>query len=230
LENELVLGPYGVATPNDPEVRKILRPQVIPQAALKVTTDLNWDGIPEGEARKNYLFDGEPEALVAIVRHAARGRPRSMVEFGCQNGRTARLILNNVPMDRYLGIDVPPNSKLTMEWQEREIPTIAGEYAFPRSEFKLLLAGNGTKNLTASDIGQFDVVFIDGDHSYEGVEADTRLAFDVVRPGGLVIWHDFHGDPAVHVVEYLTNASQVPHFFRNPIINVENTALVYTWV
>lgn len=38
--------------------------------------------------------------------------------------------------------------------------------------------------------GGFDVAFIDGDHSYEGVVQDIRLALPCCRPGGLVILHD----------------------------------------
>lgn len=35
-----------------------------------------------------------------------------------------------------------------------------------------------------------DVLFIDGDHSYAGVKADFDLWSPLVRPGGLVIFHD----------------------------------------
>jgi predicted O-methyltransferase YrrM len=37
---------------------------------------------------------------------------------------------------------------------------------------------------------QLDVLFIDGDHSYEGVKQDFLLYRDLVRPGGLVAFHD----------------------------------------
>jgi hypothetical protein len=34
-------------------------------------------------------------------------------------------------------------------------------------------------------------VFIDGGHSRDVVASDTSRALELVRPGGLVIWHDF---------------------------------------
>lgn len=37
----------------------------------------------------------------------------------------------------------------------------------------------------------FDSVFIDGGHSPEVVASDTRKALSVLRPGGLILWHDF---------------------------------------
>ena len=45
--------------------------------------------------------------------------------------------------------------------------------------------------------GFFDSVFIDGGHQYDIVANDTRLSIDLVRPGGLVVWHDFCPLPEV---------------------------------
>lgn len=38
--------------------------------------------------------------------------------------------------------------------------------------------------------GQFDVLFIDGDHSYVGAKADFENFFPLVRAGGHIILHD----------------------------------------
>lgn len=37
--------------------------------------------------------------------------------------------------------------------------------------------------------GQLDILFIDGDHTHPGVDADFRYA-DLVRPGGMLFVHD----------------------------------------
>jgi predicted O-methyltransferase YrrM len=39
--------------------------------------------------------------------------------------------------------------------------------------------------------GAFDLVFIDGDHNFAGVERDTRFALDAVAVGGVIAWHDY---------------------------------------
>ena len=39
--------------------------------------------------------------------------------------------------------------------------------------------------------GPFDIVFIDGCHSYDYVAKDTQNALKYTRPGGLIIWHDY---------------------------------------
>ncbi len=41
--------------------------------------------------------------------------------------------------------------------------------------------------------GQCDLVFVDGSHAYSYVLNDSRKALDLVKPGGLVIWHDYAG-------------------------------------
>jgi predicted O-methyltransferase YrrM len=43
----------------------------------------------------------------------------------------------------------------------------------------------------------FDSALIDGGHSPDVVLSDTQKALAVVRPGGLILWHDFCPDPAV---------------------------------
>ena len=39
---------------------------------------------------------------------------------------------------------------------------------------------------------QFDLVFIDGDHSRESVQTDIVKALQALRPGGLIAFHDYH--------------------------------------
>jgi len=46
---------------------------------------------------------------------------------------------------------------------------------------------------------RFDLIFIDGDHSREAVERDIELSLSLLRPGGLLVFHDYHNptDPGV---------------------------------
>lgn len=46
--------------------------------------------------------------------------------------------------------------------------------------------------------GFFDSVLIDGGHSKEIVSSDTRKAFKLIRPGGLILWHDFCMDSTIY--------------------------------
>lgn len=40
-------------------------------------------------------------------------------------------------------------------------------------------------------VPSLDLLFIDGDHSYEGVKADWEAYKDFLRPGSIVVFHDY---------------------------------------
>ena len=46
-------------------------------------------------------------------------------------------------------------------------------------------------------IDKFDFMFIDASHSYENCLNDTATAFQFVRQGGIITWHDYNGWPGV---------------------------------
>lgn len=60
-----------------------------------------------------------------------------------------------------------------------------------------------------------DLLYLDGDHSYEGVETDFRLYAPLVRAGGLVVFHDIVPD---YWTRYGTRTKSdtggVPRFWR----------------
>jgi hypothetical protein len=45
--------------------------------------------------------------------------------------------------------------------------------------------------------GFFESVLVDGGHQADVVVSDTMKAIELLRPGGLCLWHDFAADPAV---------------------------------
>lgn len=129
---------------------------------------------------------------------------RTVVEFGCNNGRTAAAILRNVAgVERYVGVDVPAGYSFACKVQEKEVPAAPGDLALGDARFNLLLRGRGTFDLGADDLPACDVVFIDGDHSRAAVLNDRTLAKSIVRPGGLIVYHDDNGLEVVDVSRVL---------------------------
>lgn len=129
---------------------------------------------------------------------------RCVAEFGCNNGRTAAAILRNVPtIERYIGVDVQAGYKFACEVQAREIPQVPGDLALDDPRFELVLRQRGTFDLTGYDLPDCDLVFIDGDHSEAAVRHDRELALQVVRSGGLIVYHDDNGLDAVDVSRVL---------------------------
>lgn len=72
---------------------------------------------------------------------------------------------------------------------------------------------------------KFDVIFIDGDHTYEGVKSDTQNAFKLLRDeNSVIVWHDCGRD--YEGIRYeVVNAifDGAPADKRNNIFRVSNT-------
>jgi predicted O-methyltransferase YrrM len=166
-----------------------------------------------------YLGHEETSFVVELVRGVAA---ETMIEFGCNLGITARTILRHVPsLQRYVGIDVPPEHKPTLACQNSEVPDVAGSYATGDPRFELLIRPNGSLDLTAQDLPTCEAVFIDGDHSEGVVIFDSELARSVMK-SGIIIWHDFN-NPYVEV----TKAIETLCGRGWPIEHIESTWLAF---
>jgi predicted O-methyltransferase YrrM len=189
-------------------------PQITPSQLDLRPVDLS--GLPS-----RYMNPGELEVLIALV---ASVKPKSVLEFGCNVGRTAVAILRNVPgIERYQGIDVPKTYVPSKRVQKAEVPDHPGELVRNDRRFELLIRPRGSLDLVATDLAPCDAVFIDGDHGAFAVRHDTLLATTVVRPGGIIIWHDYHNLGTVDVREVLN------HFYAagEPIVHVAGTWIAF---
>jgi len=141
------------------------------------------------------------EILIALIE---RVQPKAVLEFGINTGRTAKAILEYVPgIERYVGIDVPMGYQTEKVVQRNEVPVIAGEEVLDDARVHLIVREGGSQSVGVGELPMVDAVFIDGDHSRSGVENDTRLALLRVRPGGIIIWHDYHDLGTVDVRDVL---------------------------
>jgi len=161
------------------------------------------------------------EPLIALVRSVS---PRHVIEFGVNVGRTAKAILENVPgIQLYTGIDVPMDYVPILPLQcDNAVPN-PGEMVLDDPRFKLIVSTRGSLDLTADDLEPCDAAFIDGDHGLEAVMHDTRLARALVRPGGIIVWHDYHGLGVVDVKAALDGM----HRAGDPIYRVDDTWLAF---
>jgi predicted O-methyltransferase YrrM len=175
---------------------------------------INWQGLP-----RTYLNEGELEIIVALIGCTKHD---IVVEIGLAEGRTAKAILRELPVHRYIGVDTDPHyrTKLPGQWSERS-PS-PGYLALDDPRFDRWLLPRGSLDLTADDFPPVDAVFIDGDHSSEVVRHDTDLARAIVSPGGIIIWHDAHND-SVEVTRVLEFDQHHGHDIRH----IENTWLAF---
>lgn len=50
----------------------------------------------------------------------------------------------------------------------------------------------------------FDLIFVDGSHTFENAIADSRLALELLAPAGIIVWHDYRRN------DYYTKELRVP--------------------
>ncbi|MCX5720880.1 MAG: class I SAM-dependent methyltransferase [Nitrospirae bacterium] len=134
------------------------------------------------------------EEVVTISSLVQMLSPKVLFEFGTFDGRTTLHLALNSPeaamvytIDKEKGrFDFGADTPFFKEVQVGECFLSTPV----ESKVKMLMGDSGE-----FDLAQFkrrvDFVFIDADHSYAGVMHDTEKAFDMIRPGGLVVWHDY---------------------------------------
>jgi predicted O-methyltransferase YrrM len=168
---------------------------VISKATLNYVWPINWCGL-----HRQYLGDGEMEIIAALLREV---EAKSVVEIGCRDGRTARVLLHNVSaLQHYIGVDVPMEYEPALDHQRSEMVASPGDLAASDPRFDLIIRERGSLDLGPQDLPQVDAVFIDGDHSERVVAHDSALARAITKPDGVIVWHDaFNG--AVEVMRVL---------------------------
>lgn len=165
-----------------------------------------------------YLNQRETSLLIELVGKVC---PKVMIEFGCNVGITAKRVLENVPtIEKYIGIDVPSDFITTLECQLTEVPGRAGGYVADSDRFYLLTLPSA--RVTKGHLEPCDAIFIDGDHSYKAVMHESKMANDLVREGGIIVWHDFT-NAAVEVSQALNEL----HASGWPIESIEGSWLAY---
>ena len=174
-------------------------------------------GLPQ-----RYLNHGELDVLIALMRLCFV--PVMAVEFGVNAGRTAKVVLRSLSsLKHYVGIDVEPWHVPTLEMQRNEVPKEPGIHALDDPRFDLMISRRGSLDLGPADIGPADIIFIDGDHSHGVVAHDTTLAYAIVQPGGVIIWHDYNENKAIGVADVLHAQRKAGHDIKH----VAGTWLAY---
>lgn len=139
---------------------------------------------------------GEIRGLITLVREL---RPRRVLEIGTASGGTlyvwtrlagdeATLISLDLPSD---GTDEGAERAMLERW--RRFARGVQRLHFLRMDSHSHAARQEVLRLLEGE--SLDFLFIDGDHSWEGVRRDVADYTPLVRPGGLVAFHDIHPHP-----------------------------------
>lgn len=126
-----------------------------------------------------------------LVRHAA-GR-RALVEIGVMHGVNTGLLRSVMSENgEIVGIDPHPKGRLGISFERRI--ALAELRRHRRGKARLL---RQLSHEAAAEWGDrpIDFLFVDGDHSWAGIERDWHDWSPRIAPGGLVALHDSRSVP-----------------------------------
>ena len=117
-----------------------------------------------------------PERVAVVAAELARRRPARYLELGVGSG----VVFLHVRAYRKVGVD-PVSSVPRWKWFLHPNSLIRGSFFRTTSQ----------RFFDALDpVARFDVVFVDGDHSYEGSLRDVDRALPHLADDGVILLHD----------------------------------------
>lgn len=142
-----------------------------------------------------------PTELMLIVALVKQRQPALCFEIGTFDGRTTANIAANQPDGgQCFTLDLPPSglqtAALPLASGDRtyiDKPVSGARFADTAAAGKITqLYGDSAQFDFSPYYGRVDLMFVDGSHSYDYVLADTEAAIRMVKPGGLILWHDYN--------------------------------------
>lgn len=142
-------------------------------------------------------------------------RAERIFEFGTYIGRTTFHLTFASPNARVFTLNLPP------EKDSRIAPYLGSYFKGTDREARIELILTDSREFDASEYKQsMDMVFVDGDHNYEMIGNDTKKAFELLKPGGTIVWHDFAAK-SPGVLKFFEEFSA-----STPVFRIKNTCLV----
>ena len=164
--------------------------------------------------------------ISAFLEMIATRAPRVILEVGTANGGSLFLLTRIAAPNAYLvSIDLP-GGEFGGGYPAYKA-ALYRAFALPGQEIELLRADShdpATVESIAALLGgrAVDLLFIDGDHSYQGVKSDFEMYSPLVRAGGIIAFHDIVTGPE-------SNVGGVPRFWRELKERSEAGEIVADW-
>jgi predicted O-methyltransferase YrrM len=163
------------------------------------------------------------DEIVRLVSDVKTLNPKTVLEIGTHRGGTLYLWTRLAQPDAtIISIDLP-GGKFGGGYSPFRIP-IYRRFARERQPIYLLRAdshANSTLQETQRLLANraIDLLFIDGDHTYDGVKKDWEMYSPLVRLGGLIVFHDIAGDYDDSRVKLFWDSVKPAHPHREYISN-----------
>lgn len=168
------------------------------------TDDNHFGGPPGVTSELNLLTQQRPSELASCIeffmnKKLAGEELNYYAEIGACAGGTTRCMYNFLKFKELLIIDDNGAENIGYVQHRGNLNRDINLKDVPRHE----IIGSSNEQhiihqaILRSRTQKYDMLFIDGLHSYEGVKSDTINYFPIVRQGGYIIFHDTASSPNV---------------------------------
>lgn len=169
----------------------------------RISENKNDDYINEEMPSTNRLF-----GLKDLLDYYGANKNWNTLEIGSYAGASSELIARYV--QSLICCDI---------WEEYISPPERAKYVY--AEFQETKKRNTNiiefkkkSNILAKELNgyEFDMIYIDADHSYESVKNDISVWFNKVKPGGIICGHDYFMDDVKKAVDEFFGISNIKYF------------------
>lgn len=148
--------------------------------------------------------------IIGFVEFARASSPVNVCEIGTAQGGTSFMLSQSIPsVEWMLGIDLFVRNQASLRYFSRPGQELhfRNRSSYDPATVEMTRRLLGTRKL--------DLLFIDGDHAYDGVKEDFLLFKSFVREGGIIAFHDIVPDYKTRLNRDTGRwASDVPKFWE----------------
>lgn len=121
-----------------------------------------------------------------------------IAEIGVFKGEFSKFIFNNLKPKKLFLVDIFEGyvGSGDKDGNNMEFTNLETEYELLNSYFKQdknvhIIKENSQNFISSLDDGYLDLIYIDGDHDYNGVKNDLNLSYNKIKNGGYICGHDY---------------------------------------
>jgi spermidine synthase len=139
--------------------------------------------------------------VVMLLKVVVCTNPKRLLEVGSFRGYTALYLAQHIAPDaRIVTVDLDPNHGEAYQ---------NTQYA---NRIDRRIGQTNSALFQQDEPGSYDFIFLDADHTYQGVKYDTELLLPLLSDTGVFLWHDYanwgYFDGKNGVPEYLNELSK----------------------
>lgn len=214
-------------------IKQKLKFLVLPYAVLKIkilnTKDYNLDILLNFSLNSLAEFIKPSQVrdeILELLKILNNIKPKVVLEIGTANGGTLFLLSHVASRDATLiSVDLPAGM-FGGGYPTWKIP-LYKSFALSNQKIHLIRADSHSQSTlervkSILNGKEIDFLFIDGDHTYEGVKKDFKMCSPLVKNGGIIAFHDIVPGPK-------ENVGGVPKFWQEIKDRYEAREIVKDW-